>query len=104
MSWPKLERLRRWLTLAVLLAVTPKCLLCLAGWLGLLTLLGLGPEICGASIELLAGPIAWFTMLSGAVGVATFLRWRRCLAVRGSFSDGQRDRCGRSPRSTGSLR
>ena len=48
MSWPKLERVRRWLTLAVLLAVTPKCLLCLAGWLGLLTLLGLGPEICGA--------------------------------------------------------
>lgn len=47
MSWPKPERLRRWLALAVLLAVTPKCLLCLAGWLGLLALLGLGPEICG---------------------------------------------------------
>lgn len=48
MSWPSAERLRRWLTLALLLVVTPKCLLCLAGWLGLLTLLGLGPEICGA--------------------------------------------------------
>ncbi len=43
----RLERLRRWLIPAVLLALAPKCLACLAAWLGLAALLGLGPEICG---------------------------------------------------------
>jgi hypothetical protein len=42
----------RWRGFAALglLALAPKCLLCLAAWLGLGTLLGIGgPELCGAS-------------------------------------------------------
>jgi len=43
-------RPRRWLLPAVLLALTPKCLLCLAGYLGLGIALGLpvgNRELCG---------------------------------------------------------
>ena len=43
---------RPWRGLAALtvLALTPKCVVCLAAYLGLVTALGLGgPEICGAS-------------------------------------------------------
>ena len=47
MSPSRFERWRRWLIPAVLLAVMPKCLACVAAWLGLAALLGLGPEICG---------------------------------------------------------
>lgn len=50
----------RWLLPAVLLALTPKCLLCFIGYAGLGTALGLGgPEICGASSD-----ITWTLALS----------------------------------------
>ena len=50
MSWPKPESVRRWVVSAVVLAVMPKCLACVAAWLGLATLLGFAPEICGGPL------------------------------------------------------
>jgi len=40
----------RWLVPAALLALTPKCVLCLLAYAGIGSVLGLGaPEICGAT-------------------------------------------------------
>jgi hypothetical protein len=42
--------LRRGVTAVLLLVAAPKCVVCVVGWLGLGTALGLGgPEMCGAS-------------------------------------------------------
>lgn len=62
------RRAVRWLLPTALLAVTPKCLLCVAGYAGLGVALGLGgPEICGASADT---PVAWIPVLAwfGIVG------------------------------------
>ncbi len=66
MSRPRIEfsrRLTRWLAGAALFALAPKCLLCLTGYLGLATALGLGGrELCGATASAaggLAGLACW---------------------------------------------
>ena len=59
----------RWLLPAALLALTPKCVLCVLAYVGLGTALGLGgPELCGASPE---SPDSWATLLAwlGVSGV-----------------------------------
>ncbi len=71
----------RGLATLALLAVAPKCALCLVSWLGLAAALGLaGPEICGASASAPnADPIALAgggLLAAGAVGGA-LLRSRR---------------------------
>ncbi len=46
---PPAKRARRWLIPAALLALTPKCVLCLLAYTGLGVALGFGgPELCGA--------------------------------------------------------
>jgi hypothetical protein len=76
MSPPKPERLRRWLVPAALLAVMPKCALCMAGYFGLATALGLGgPEICGAPVNGFAHPRLWLSAAGFATGGI-------CLAAR----------------------
>jgi hypothetical protein len=46
MSWPRFDRVPRWVLPAAALLLAPKCVLCVLAWLGVL--LGLaGPEICG---------------------------------------------------------
>ncbi|HEY8993193.1 MAG TPA: hypothetical protein VIM71_00795 [Lacunisphaera sp.] len=57
---------------AALLAVAPKCVLCLAAYAGIGAVLGLGgPEICGAS-----EPTHWTPVVLGALGAAGFFLHR----------------------------
>ncbi len=60
MSWPKLERVRRWIGPAALLAVVPKCAFCVLAYSGLATALGLGgPELCGARSDASGNLAGW---------------------------------------------
>jgi hypothetical protein len=64
----------RWLLPAALLALTPKCLLCLAAYAGFGTALGLGgPEMCGASAGSAASWGSSLAGLGGALGGIAFL-------------------------------
>jgi hypothetical protein len=62
----------RWLLPAALLALTPKCVLCVLAYAGLGTALGLGgPELCGVAGD---SSLSWATVLAwfgvaGALGV-----------------------------------
>jgi hypothetical protein len=78
MSPPRLEfsrRAIRWFLSAALLALAPKCLLCVAPYAGLGVALGLGgPELCGASADspgAWASSLAWLGLASGfsAIGM-----------------------------------
>lgn len=63
---------RSWLMPAVLLAVMPKCILCLATYAGIGAALGLGsPELCGAT-----EPTHWTPIMLGALGAAGFILHR----------------------------
>lgn len=66
----RVGRAVRWLLPTALLALTPKCLLCVAAYVGLGAALGLGgPEMCGAPAGLTpswASSLAW---LGGAAGL-----------------------------------
>ena len=70
-----LRRTRGWLIPAALLALAPKCVLCLLAYAGAGAALGFGgPELCGAA----AGPAGhWLWLLSGAVVVPGLVAWRR---------------------------
>jgi hypothetical protein len=79
MSSPRNEfsrRAVRWLCPAALVAVAPKCLLCVLAYAGLGAALGLGgPEICGAPA---GSPGSWASLLAwlgiaGGVGAVGFL-------------------------------
>ncbi|HEX2853406.1 MAG TPA: hypothetical protein VHO24_09220 [Opitutaceae bacterium] len=79
MPSPRTEFFRRavrWLWPAALLALAPKCVLCVLAYAGLGTALGLGgPEICGAPAD---APGAWATSLAwlgvaGGIGAGGFL-------------------------------
>lgn len=62
----------RWLGPAALLAVAPKCILCVLGYAGLGAAIGLGgPELCGATDRTSGLPV-----LLGTLGVAGFLLHR----------------------------
>jgi hypothetical protein len=75
------RRAGRWLLPTALLALAPKCLLCVAAYVGLGTALGLRtPEICGASADSVG---AW----------ATSLTW---LAIAAAVAGVIAMRCGRS--------
>ena len=66
------------LAAGAVLVAAPKCVLCLAGWLGLGTLLGLGgPEICGA-------PAEQFRLNAALIAIAAITPvGLGCLALRG---------------------
>lgn len=73
------HRVGRGLVVGVLLALVPKCGVCLLTYLGMGALLGLGgPELCGAADDssgvflTIASAVA-FTLLAGAL----FCTWRR---------------------------
>ena len=74
------RRAVRWLWPAALLALAPKCLLCVLAYAGLGASLGLGgPEICGASA---GSPITWASALAwlgaaGGLGVLGLFASRR---------------------------
>lgn len=72
-------RAARWLAPAAALALAPKCLLCLAAYLGLGAALGIaGPEFCGAASSSAA---SWVALILGAsvviAGVFTLWLHRR---------------------------
>jgi hypothetical protein len=73
----------RWCLPAALLALTPKCLLCVFAYAGVGGALGLGgPEICGASA---GSPAAWASSLAWlgvAGGLGTFGFLARCRCTR----------------------
>lgn len=78
------RRRRPWRGVAavVLLAAAPKCVLCLAGWLGLGALLGLGgPEICGGANSpahtIPAALLALVLLIAVVSLVYRALKWRR---------------------------
>ncbi|MFT3869515.1 MAG: hypothetical protein QM715_13760 [Nibricoccus sp.] len=72
------RRTRRWLLPAALLALTPKCFLCLVGYAGLGTALGLGdPEICGASFDITWASALLFLLSGLSLGVIGLYLLRR---------------------------
>ena len=72
----------RWLGPVALVALTPKCVLCVLAYAGLGAALGLGgPELCGAAP---GAPVSWAAVgawlgLAGGLGAAGYLATRRCL-------------------------
>ena len=67
------RRATRWLLPAAVLALAPKCLLCVLAYAGLGAALGLGgPEICGASAGLPASWASSLAWLGVAGGLGTF--------------------------------
>ena len=77
------RRLRGWLVPAALLALAPKCVLCLLAYAGLGAALGLGgPEICGAAAP--DRPWAAGLPMLGLMLVAAIALTRRCRALKGA--------------------
>jgi len=77
------RRTARWLAPAALLALAPKCLLCVLAYFGLGAALGLGgPEICGASGGSQAPWASSFGFLGVAGGLGTFAILGRCRRAR----------------------
>ena len=77
------RRAVRWLGPAALLALTPKCLLCVLAYAGLSAALGLtGPELCGASAESPASWVASLAWLGGVGGLGAFGLFVTCRRVR----------------------
>jgi hypothetical protein len=75
-----LRGLRRWLVPAALLTFTPKCALCVLGYVGLGTAIGLGGrELCGAPTEGPTPPGILLALLAlcGAATSATLIAMRR---------------------------
>jgi MYXO-CTERM domain-containing protein len=63
---------RGWLVPVALLAIAPKCVVCLIAYAGIGTALGLGgPELCGAP-----EPTDWTPVAFGALGAGGFLLHR----------------------------
>ena len=87
-----LLRFRRGLAALAIIAIAPKCVICVAGYLGLGAVFGLGgPEICGAVNE--AGVSRPTTLIVAGACVATGAAG---LALRNRFTRA------RQPRVTGS--
>ena len=88
----RLRRAVRWLLPAGLLAVAPKCVLCVLAYAGLGTALGLGgPEFCGGSAGspgAWASSLAWFG-LAGGLGALGLFAGRRSITHGAGASSGQ---------------
>jgi hypothetical protein len=82
------RRTALWLGPAALLALAPKCFLCVLAYAGLGAALGLGgPEICGASAGSPASwalPLAWLGVVGG---IGTFAFLAHCRRVRAAFPE-----------------
>ncbi len=68
-----------WLATGALVALAPKCLLCVVAYAGVGAALGLGgSEICGASPGVADFWTAWLPLSGIALGTGGFLTIRRC--------------------------
>ncbi|MCX6955838.1 MAG: hypothetical protein NTV51_27150 [Verrucomicrobia bacterium] len=66
------RRTVRWVVPAALLALAPKCLVCLLGYAGLGAALGLaGPELCGAPESSLTPSMVALGVAGTALGLGT---------------------------------
>jgi hypothetical protein len=75
MKPPKSSKPRRrtagWLAGSALLALSPKCFLCLAAYAGFGTVLGLGgPELCGDGPSVVSIWVWWLALAGAALGAA----------------------------------
>jgi len=71
------SRAVRWLVPTALLALVPKCVVCVLAYAGIGAALGLGgPEICGAPTGLPGSWLSWLAVPGAALGAAGFLRFR----------------------------
>ena len=69
----------RWLVPGAVIALAPKCVLCVAAWFGLGTTLGwTGVELCGAPDNAATHGIAWLVVAGVALGAGGLAvrRWR----------------------------
>ena len=73
------HRLRGWLIPAALLALSPKCVLCLLAYAGIAGALSFGgPELCGATDNATGYWTMGLLVAGGTLGlVGIFGRWRR---------------------------
>ena len=80
----RLVRARGWVVPAAVLALAPKCILCVLAYAGLGAALGLGGrELCGASGDAAGRWATWLPALGAAVGVAGFLvPWAKRVKTR----------------------
>jgi len=75
------RRAVRWLGPVALVALTPKCVLCVLAYAGLGVALGLGgPELCGSNA---GAPVSWTAVcawlgLAAGLGAAGYLVTRPC--------------------------
>ena len=77
------HRAVRWLGPATLLALAPKCVLCLLAYAGLGAAIGLGgPELCGAPAGTAGSWASMFAWLGGVGGLATFGLLANCRRTR----------------------
>ncbi len=77
-----LRRPASWLATGALVALAPKCLLCVIAYAGLGALFGLGgPEICGASPGVADFWTTWLPLSGVMLGASGFLTIRRCCRV-----------------------
>ncbi len=77
------SRVVRWLLPTALLALTPKCLLCVLAYAGVGAAIGVGgPEICGASAGLSSSWTASLAWLGVAGGLGAWGFFASCRRVR----------------------
>ena len=73
----RFARGRGWLFPAALLALAPKCVLCVLAYAGLGALLGLsGPELCGGTADPVGHSAVWLSASAGAAIIGVFFSAR----------------------------
>jgi hypothetical protein len=77
------HRTAGWLAGGAVLALSPKCFLCLAAYAGLGTAWGLGgPELCGETLGVSIDWVSWLGVAGVALSGAALLRWNVGAALR----------------------
>ena len=98
MNPPKPSKPRRaagWLAGGAVVALSPKCFLCLGAYAGLGTAWGLGgPELCGDTPGAATDWVSWLAVAGVALGDASLLGWNVGGALRPDMTPGQPKKSG----------